>query len=48
MGYPADIDTATVTNGSFMGGAAATIKYQAGTSAPVSEPVQEKPVKAKK
>ena len=48
MGYPADIDPATVTNGSFMGGAAATIKYQAGTSAPVSEPVQEKPVKAKK
>ena len=48
MGYAPDIDPATVTNGSFMGGAAATIKYQAGASAPAAEPVQEKPVKAKK
>jgi len=48
MGYPVDIDPATVTTGSFMGGAAATIKYQAGSSAQAAEPVQEKPVKAKK
>jgi len=45
MGYSPDIDPATVTTGSFMGGAAATIKYQAGAQvAPeVSEP--EAPVK---
>ena len=48
MGYPTDIDPSTVTSGSFMGGAAATIKYQAGSSTPAVEPVPEKPVKAKK
>ena len=48
MGYSTDIDPATVTNGSFIGGTSATIKYQAGVSAPAAEPVQEKPVKAKK
>ena len=48
MGYSVDIDPATVTTGSFIGGASATIKYQAGATAPVQEMVAEKPVKAKK
>ena len=48
MGYPADIDPSTVTSGSFLGGASATIKYQAGSSAPVTQSVPEKTVKTKK
>jgi len=48
MGYSVDIDPSTVTSGSFLGGASATIKYHAGSSAPAAEPVSEKPVKAKK
>mgnify|MGYP001134840466 CR=1 FL=1 len=48
MGYAPDIDPATVTESSFIGGAVADVKYQAGAvSQPVAEPETVK-AKAKK
>jgi len=38
MGYAPDIDPATVTESSFIGGAVADVKYQAGT---VTEPAAQ-------